>query len=359
MLSRNLGVSLTAVTSVIAVNQATAVIGILFGPLADRMGYRFMMLSGLVCLVSGMLWTGFWPSYGALMFSLFLAGLGKTLFDPAIQAYIGRQVPYGRRGTAIGLLEMSWAGSTLVGIPGIALLMNWLGWKSPFFVMGALGLVGMAGIRMLNSSSSADTKSTFKHNPFGPAWRKLFRNRPAVAALAYAFFISVANDNLFVVYGAWFENAFGISVVLLGLGTGVIGVAELLGEGITASFADRFGLLRSIKAGLIFTVLSYLLLPVIGTSLWSALLGIFAVFMAFEFTIVTSISLCTELLPAYRATMMSAFFASAGVGRVVGALIGSTIWLKGGMGCTCLVSAGMTLLALISLAAGGIDRDAL
>jgi DHA1 family inner membrane transport protein len=68
--------------------------------------------------------------------------------------------------------------------------------------------------------------------------------------------------------------------------------------------------------------------------------------------IVSSMSLCTEVLPAYRATMMSAFFAMAGLGRVLGALIGGAIWLSGGIQATCLVSAGVTLLAFGSLAVG-------
>jgi len=44
-LSRGLGVSLTAFTSIIAVNQATTLLGMFFGPLADRLGYRLMMLA--------------------------------------------------------------------------------------------------------------------------------------------------------------------------------------------------------------------------------------------------------------------------------------------------------------------------
>jgi MFS family permease len=52
-LSRGLGVPLTAITSLIAVNQATAVLGLFFGPIADRLGYRLMMLTGMTLLVAG------------------------------------------------------------------------------------------------------------------------------------------------------------------------------------------------------------------------------------------------------------------------------------------------------------------
>jgi DHA1 family inner membrane transport protein len=116
-LSRGLGIPLTKVTSLITVNQATGILGILFGPLADCFGYRLMMLVGIGMMAIGMFSGGLLPFYSVVLVALFLAGLGKTVFDPALQAYVGKQVPFQRRGTAIGLLEFSWAGSTLIGMP--------------------------------------------------------------------------------------------------------------------------------------------------------------------------------------------------------------------------------------------------
>ena len=50
VLSRGLGVSLTAITSLISVNWATSLLGIVVGPIADRIGYRKMMIIGMVLL---------------------------------------------------------------------------------------------------------------------------------------------------------------------------------------------------------------------------------------------------------------------------------------------------------------------
>ncbi len=138
-LSRGMGVPLTAVTSIIAVNQSTAILGMFFGPLADRLGYRLMMLAGLGMLVLGMFAGGFLPFYGVVLAAFFLAGLGKSVFDPAIQAYISQRVPFHRRGLFIGLIEFSWAGSTLVGIPLIGLLIEYMGWRAPFLPWAASG----------------------------------------------------------------------------------------------------------------------------------------------------------------------------------------------------------------------------
>jgi len=352
VLSRGLGVPLTAITSLIAVNQATAIIGIGFGPLADRFGYRRMMLMGMGMLSLGMLAAGIFPFYYTVMVALFLAGLGKSVFDPAIQAYVSRQVSYRRRGMVIGLLETSWAGSTLIGIPCVAILLNRLDWQAPFYVLGGLGLVGMLALVSFFPKNKQDSDTVVEKKTLWNAWPHLITNRYALGALGYAFFISVANDNLFVVYGAWLEQSFHVSIVVLGIGTGVIGLAELCGEGLTVLISDRIGLRRSIFAGVVLTIVNYALIPLYGQSLSLALVGIFLLFLTFEFMIVTSISLCTEILPAQRATMMAAFFASAGVGRVIGALMGGHIWLFGGIQLTGMVSAGITLLALFSLILG-------
>jgi predicted MFS family arabinose efflux permease len=173
-----------------------------------------------------------------------------------------------------------------------------------------------------------------------------------LGVLAYAFWVSAANDNLFVIYGAWLEDSFNLSIVALGLGTALIGVAELAGESLTALWSDRIGLRRALMLGLAVTLLAYGLLPFIGPNLVVTMIGLFFLFLCFEFTLVTSLSLSTEILPAARATMMSSFFAAAGLGRVVGALVGGQVWLKGGILATSLVSMGMSGLALASLVWG-------
>jgi len=263
-LSRGLGVPLTAITSLIAINQATGILSVVFGPLSDRWGYRLMMLAGLGMLAVGMLAAGFIPLYVFVLAALLLAGLGKSIFDPAMQAYIGERVPFQRRGLAIGLTEFAWSGSSLVGIPLVGLLIDRLGWRSPFFAVGGLGLLGLAALWGL---LPADGRGAgLRRPPFrlGEVWRQVAQERAALGAVGFAFLVSAANDNLFVVYGAWLEGRFGLGVVALGLATTVIGGAELLGESLTVSVADRLGLKRSVLASLTLSALSYAFLPLAG-----------------------------------------------------------------------------------------------
>jgi predicted MFS family arabinose efflux permease len=348
-LSRGLGMPLIAITSLIAVNQATGILSPIFGLVSDRWGYRLMMLISLGVLTAGLLAGGIFPFYVIMMLALFLAGLAKNIFDPALQAYLGKNVPYHRRGLVIGITEFGWAGSSLVGIPLVGLLIARVGWQSPFLILGGLSLLAAVAIAILIPAEGRQPMTAGAALNFREAWRLVRSSQAALGLLAYSFLIGLGNDNFFVVYGVWLEEVFALSVVALGLATSVIGAAELVGEGLTAAMADRLGLKRAVFAGLTLSTLSYLLLPLLGQTLPLALSGLFIVFALFEFAVVTTNSLATEVLPGARATMMSAMLAAIGVGRVIGALVGGPVWLAGGLMANCSISAATTGLGLIAL----------
>jgi len=350
-LSRGLDVPLAAVTAAIGVNQATGILGMVFGPLSDRLGYRLMMLVGMSMLVVGMFAAGILPMYATVLAALFLAGLAKNIFDAALQAYVGEQVPFAKRGMVIGVLELAWAGSTLIGIPVMGVVIDRLGWHAPFLVLGGTGVLGLIGIAIVIPADRQ--RKDRKSGPgFWALWRTLAGSRPALGALGFALFLSLANDTLFVVYGAWLEGAFGLGIVALGASTSVIGVAELIGEIITVWLSDRIGLKRMILFGAILTALCNALLPLFGISLPLSLLGLFLLFVCYEFTFVSGMSLSTELLPGARATMMSGLFAAAGTGRFIGAWAGGYIWTAGGINATATAAVIASVAGIASLAWG-------
>ncbi|NNK57752.1 MAG: MFS transporter [Desulfofustis sp.] len=348
-LSRGLDVPLAAVTSIIAAGQFTSLLGIFAGPFADRYGCRLMMRAGLAMLAIGMLICGLVPLYWPVFVGLVVASFGKTLFDPAIQAYVGNNVSFERRGRVIGIIETAWAGSTLIGIPALALVIDHAGLRNSFYLLAILGGLSwlLLGVIMPADSAQSDAQRTKKS--FLAAMMGLLKYRPAAGMLIFGFMISAANDCLFVVYGAWFERDFNVSIVALGFSTVAIGSAELLGESMTALFSDRLGLKRAIILGPLLAISAYLLLPVIGQSLGLAMVGLFLVFLSFEFTIVTSFPLCTEVIPQARATMMAGYYATAGIGRMAGVLIAGFLWSWGGIAGVAVASAGFTFLGLLAV----------
>jgi predicted MFS family arabinose efflux permease len=346
-LGRELHVPLTAVTTLIALNQTTGLLGLAAGPMADRWGNRKMMRTGMGLLAAGMLLCALAPLYGYVLTGLLVAGLGKTIFDPAVLSFIGHRVPFTRRGMAIGAIETAWAGSTLIGIPVIAVIIDQFGLRWSFLAMALFGAAGYVLLARMIPKDNGNDVADGQAFGFMAALGQLIRVRPAAGMMGFAFWMSMANDNLFVIYGAWLERDFGVGLLALGLSTSIIGAAELAGESCTAIWSDRIGVKRAVAIGLILAILGYAVLPLIGRSMPAALGGLFLIFLFFEFTIVSSFSLSTELLPNSRATMMAGFYAAAALGRMVGALSGTPIWLVGGIPAVAATSAAATLLALL------------
>ncbi len=350
--ARGLNVDLSAITSAIAINQATSLLGPVGASFADRCGYKILMLVSLGLLTIGCLATGLIPVYSVLIICLFLAGLAKSVFDPSLQGFIGNFVPFEKRGQIIGITELAWAGATLFGIPLAGMVIERFAWQTPFFIIGGLSLICFFIILKIMPKDTRTIPSPKTNISVSENWKIILRQRKVLGILSFIFFMSLANDNLFVIYGAWLESSYELSLTAIGFGTIFIGLSEVLGEGCTALFSDKIGLKKSVIIGNAICTGAYFLLPFMDKGLMFVLSGLFLVFFSFEFTVVTSMSLSTELVPQLRASTMSAFFATAGIGRVIGAFSGGMIWPKFGPLGICLISGTCTLAALISLLIG-------
>ncbi|MCK5162105.1 MAG: MFS transporter [Desulfobacula sp.] len=350
--ARGLNVDLSAITSVIAVNQATSLLGPVGAGFADKYGYKILMLVSLGMLTIGTFAVGLIPVYSVLVISLFLAGFAKSIFDPSLQAFIGNFVPFEKRGQIIGITELAWAGSTLVGIPIAGIIIERFSWQAPFFIISGLSLVCFFIILKIMPKDIKSAQASKTRTPMISNWKTIIKDKKVLGILSFVFFMSLANDNLFVIYGAWLEQSYNLSLAAIGFGTVFIGLSEILGEGCTVFFSDRIGLKKSVIIGVSLCTMAYFLLPVLNVGLGYVLAGLFLVFFTFEFTIVSSMSLSTELIPELRASTMSAFFATAGIGRVAGAFLGGIIWSNYGLLAICLISGFCTFAALICLIIG-------
>ena len=161
----------------------------------------------------------------------------------------------------------------------------------------------------------------------------------------------MANECLFISYGAWMEDGFGLSVARLGLVTTVIGAAELLGELGVAASIDRIGKRRGAAISMALAAVCYVLLPWLSTELHWVLVGLSVLFLFFEYTVVSLLPMATELVPAARGTMMALNIAAASLGRSAGALVGTAIWTRGGMVSTGLVAGLVTVISLLLMLA--------
>ena len=354
-ISRGLGISLETAGLLMTARSAVAATSPLYGFLSDHYGRRALMLTGLVALVAGAALIGVAPTLGLALVAFILMGLSKASYDPAMLAYVGDAVPYARRGRVFGLLELSWALSWLIGVPAAGFLIAAAGWRAPFWAIAGLGVIGLiATWRCCPTFNRPRQAAVSPHHPW-KLRRAPWLSRATVMALAISMLLVMANENVFIVYGAWMEDQFGLAVSALGVASIVISLAELVAESSSAGLVDRLGKRRAVLGGLLLNVLAYLLLPRIAGTLAGALAGVTLTFLTFEFSIVSMIPLVSELAPETRGTVMALNVAGMAAGRAISSLIGPRVWAVGELPLNAAVSAGFVLLASVVLWVGVRD----
>lgn len=349
---RGLGVDLGALSLALTLRSLAGASGPLLASVADSRGRKAGMMTGLVLFVAGVGLVAVWPTYQAFLIALILAMVGKYIFDPAMQAYLGDRVAYQRRGLVLAVTEVGWSFSFILGVPLMGLLIATFGWAAPFPLFALLGLLalGLLGWLIPRDPDPAIGRVGLLGN-MSLVWASL----PALAGLAMSLLLSAANEVINLVFGVWLEDSFGLKITALGAVAIVIGLSELGGESLVGGLTDRLGKVRSLTIGLLLNSLAALALSIIGQSTLWALVGLFLFYITFEFTLVSSIPLMSEILPNARATLMGMNIAAISIGRALGALIAYPVYSLGIDGgppslLPSAIAVGLlNLLALIAL----------
>jgi len=343
--ARGLGVDLVVISQAVAARSLIGATGPFLASIADSGGRKLGILIGLsVFSLSAFLVVG-WPIFPVFVLVLILTVLGKYIFDPSLQAYLGEHIPYKQRGTVLALIEIGWSLSFMLGVPLMGFLIARYGWQAPYTLLGFLGLVSLIGLAwLLPKDPARNGKDTGLRRNLGAVLTSL----PGLSGLIMGLLLSIANEVINLVFGVWMEDSFGLKIAALGAASAVIGFSELGGEGLTAALVDRIGKTRAVTIGLIVNCAAALALPLVGRSVPGALAGLFFFYLSFEFTIVSSIPIMSEVVPSARATLMASYGAALSLGRTGGALLATPLY-RLGFGWSCLAAVAFNLLALVAL----------
>jgi predicted MFS family arabinose efflux permease len=334
-IARGLGISLTAASGLVTVRMLAGLAAPFFGPMTDRRGRRptmelalgLFVLAGLLLVGTGLLPTG---GLAVAVGAFLLYGLAKVLYDPTVHAFLGDTVPYRERGRAIGLIELSWSAAWLIGVPAAGLLMERFGWRASWAVLAGLGLVCLGlthAVLPPGRPAGLPGKSGQGASLLLSTWRSLLGRRRVIILLCISLLLTMASEIPFIVYGAWLETSFGLSLSALGLASIVVGLAEASAEVGSTMLTDRLGKRRSTLAGSVAMAASLLLLPgLTKLGLAPALVGIALITVTFEFAIVSLLPLATELVPEQRSSLLSLNVTAFSLGRIAGAVLGGWLW---------------------------------
>ena len=340
--ARGLGIDLTSISLVMSARSFTAVCTPFLAPSVERRGRKFGMLLSLALFTLANLVLYLFPTYPVFFVTQCISYLSLYLMYSTVHAYVGDQIPYAVRGRSAAIFEFSWSLSFIAGVPLVGLLISGAGWQSPFPVFAVLGLLSFLLVwRIIPRPHPSTTQNI---NLLG-GLKIILKSRSAVAGLLFSVLFHIGNETINLVFGVWMENSFGLKIAALGAAALMIGVADLLGESLSAIWVDRLGKKRSVAIGVIINVISVVSLFLLDKALWSAMISLFFFFLSFEFVVVSFLPVMSEVLPRARATLMTYEVAAHAAGRGFGALLASGLFALG-FSANILAAAAAGLIAL-------------
>jgi len=310
----------------------------LVGPISDTYGRRPVLLIGVLLMALGVLGSGAAWSYGSLMATRLITGVGLAMLPPTIMAALADNLPPEKVGKTVGFIHSaSWVGVAL-GVPAIALLGYIGGWRLPFYVTGGLSLALWvplylslpSGQRRLGQSIDLINRFKVIGRQSAP-WYVLIAN--ATQQMALFGLMTYFAAHMIVSYG-WDEANTAPGLALLGVGA-VIGS---FAGGFIAGRARRLDWLAAISlaggmvAGLLFAS---------GASAWIVVAMAFVASVLVSVSMPVMLTLIMHLAGQSRGTAGGMLSTSNQFGSLVGASAGGLMLSLGGypaVGLLCLVA---------------------
>jgi MFS family permease len=252
-------------------------LGIVSGPLADRLGSRGLAVAGMILTGLGLAAASRARSL-AEVYAAYGIGVGLGVgcaYVPAIGAVQRWFVR--RRGFASGLAVSGIGVGTLVMPPLASLLIGSLGWRGAYLALGALAAVVGGGLALLIENDPRDRGLGPDGDP-PPSGAQPARSQDNSVrdAIRSWRFISLYAACLICSFGVFvpfvhlvpYAGDHGVAPASAVLLLGVIGVGSTAGRFFLGGLADRMGRQRSLL--MMFTGMAVALAVwVIATNLWS------------------------------------------------------------------------------------------
>ncbi|MEZ5411666.1 MAG: MFS transporter [Acidimicrobiales bacterium] len=351
------GVSLERIGVAMAISELGGLATPLTGMVVERLQRRTALWAGLVGLAGGALLAAAVPHLLVFALALVVIGQGKAMFDLGLSAWISDRVPYERRGRVIGLTETAWALGLLVGVTALGLITAAAGWRVAY-VAGAVAAVALAAAlrRTLEPDPAPDPipdpdpgwepgglrpdpgaiAPVIDHGP-GRSARGFDRRLPMLAVGLFCLMASA--QTLFVTFGTWLKDSFGLSDSQLSAVVFGLGFFELVASLGAARFADRWGKERAAAVGAAVMVPAVAALAVGHRVLVPGLVLLVVAIAAFEFAIVSAIPIGTELVAGAPAQGVAIMFFVGTLGRAGAVVPATSLYERHGMAWPAVVAA--------------------
>ena len=169
--------------------------------------------------------------------------LGSNIVEPAF------------RGRAIGLVVMGTSGSLVLGLPIGVLLGNTFHWRAPFILIAVLTLFLLIGVKMFMGKVNP--------RPIIPLKTQMatLKNRKILFAHFTTFFFLAGHFTFYAFLTPYAKNIIGFSATTISILYFIYGIAAVSGGGLSGTFADKFGVRKTLLSAISLLAVSLFLIP--------------------------------------------------------------------------------------------------
>ncbi len=250
-MAKTLGTDLARVQLTLSVYLlAFALSQIVYGPVADRMGRRPVILAGLALYCVASAACAFATSIDMLIAARALQAIGAA--GPIV---LGRAIVRDIYEGPQAARELSRMGMLMGLVPAVAPLIGGVleplfGWRASFAALLAGGLAMTAVVALMlpetiRARRPERLSAASLFGGFGPVLRHpAFRLNAALAGLTFAGLFSFISGSSFVL-----QTAYGLSPLQFAFSFGFVCIGFIAGATVTQTVVSRWGLSRTIRTG--------------------------------------------------------------------------------------------------------------
>ena len=302
---------------------------LVYGPIADRFGKLRTVSFALVFFSIGTIACSFIGNFNALLAFRVMNGIFAAGIIPATLAYIGDNVPFEQRGTAIAVFMSFCMSGQALGIVLGAMLAQFFSWKTLFLIVGLIG--ASVSIVFLRRQSIAVRLPAPPQAPLRDRYRRIFANRRS-----WIIYGSVCLEGMllfggFTYLGVYANRALKLDYFTIGLLTAGFSVAAFGGTWFVPRLLRKVGHHRMPALGSSILTAAFALIWLVTD--WRALCAGFFL-LGFGYILVHTAlqTYATELLPESRGICVSLFAFFLFLGNGLGPIFFGIFYDLGGAG---------------------------
>lgn len=250
---------------------------LLFGPLADRIGRKQIIVFGMISLTIVTPLIAMTSSFGELIALRGIQGFVASTFAPSALAYAFDIIPSKKIVTTIGFISFGYVTSGIFGQVLADVIYQWGSWNIVFIAFGVLYFITLLAVLfLLPTPHKAGHKEGISFYIYHS--KLIFKQRNFILIYSITIMLLLTFMGMYTLLGSYLSNEpFGLSEKEI-LGVRAIGIIGMLISPFVGKIVGKIGVFITLRSGLLLSALGLFLLGVGDSIVFLVTMSIIYVF---------------------------------------------------------------------------------